>query len=111
MQEGFEQDRPAARRRRPRDRWQAAPEPPPAAVLRRLRVAPNGFAFDPVSGLTFTLAGSGAAVLRWLADELGIAGAAERLAAATGIDPARAELDVERFALELRCQLLPSRPR
>ena len=99
-----------------RERRRLAPPPlqaPPQEVLARLHVDANGFTFDPVTGMTYTLSPNGVRIVRGLAAGGPLAQLAAEIAADCGITPERALLDAERFVGELRREFLPgeSNPR
>ena len=99
-----------------RERRRLAPPPlqaPPQEVLHRLQDGTNGFTFDPVTGLTYTLSPNGVRIVAGLAAGATLAQLAAEIAADCGITPERALLDAERFVGDLRREFLPgeSNPR
>ena len=74
----------------------------PRERLQRLHLKPNGFAFDPATGRTYTFNASSLVILDWLR-----AGCSEdeiptRLANEFETSPAAARRDVDRFLASLR---------
>lgn len=75
-------------------------------VLRRLALSDSGFVFDPLSGASYTVNGSGLALLRILQEE-GSGDVAEVVAELRDlfdVDAATAEQDVLEFSGVLRSQ-------
>jgi len=72
-------------------------------VLMRLAVSDSGFVFDPVTGNSFTVNGSGLAILRRLQQpEATLHGAIDSLCEEFAVEPMAAERDVIEFANLLR---------
>lgn len=70
--------------------------------LRTLALNPDGFAFDPTTGESFTLNPTGLALLEGLQDELGPEELAARLADRFQVTPEEAARDVDDFLERLR---------
>lgn len=80
---------------------------PKPDVLRRLALSDSGFVFDPLSGASYTVNGTGLALLRLLQqDELGsdVTQIVSRLRDDFDVEPATAEQDILEFAGVLRSQ-------
>lgn len=77
-------------------------ELPKPDVLKRLALSDSGFVFDPVSGNSFTVNGSGLAILRRLQQETELARIVASLCEAFDVDTLAAERDVIEFANLLR---------
>ncbi|MBX3675557.1 MAG: PqqD family protein [Rhodocyclaceae bacterium] len=77
-------------------------ELPRAEVLARLALSDSGFVFDPVTGNSFTVNGSGLTILRQLQHEADLARIVTTLCAEFDIDALSAERDVIEFATLLR---------
>lgn len=77
-------------------------ELPKAEVLARLALSDSGFVFDPVTGNSFTVNGSGLAILRQLQHEADLTRIVSALCAEFDIDALSAERDVIEFAALLR---------
>jgi PqqD family protein of HPr-rel-A system len=76
---------------------------PKADVLTRLALSDSGFVFDPVTGNSFTVNGSGLAILRRLQQQgSGLAGTVASLCEEFDVEALAAERDVIEFANLLR---------
>lgn len=76
---------------------------PKAAVLMRLALSDSGFVFDPVTGNSFTVNGSGLAILRRLQQQgSDLAGTVASLCEEFDVEAMAAERDVIEFANLLR---------
>ncbi|MBI4989539.1 MAG: PqqD family protein [Rhodocyclales bacterium] len=75
---------------------------PKADVLMRLALSDSGFVFDPVTGNSFTVNGSGLAILRRLQHETDLAGIVASLREEFDVAPLDVERDVIEFANLLR---------
>ncbi|MDP1833235.1 MAG: PqqD family protein [Geothrix sp.] len=91
-------------------------EPPPfhetlplpgATVLARLALSDTGFAFDPVSGDSFTLNQTGLALLRIFLRHRNIAEVLEEVERDFDVDPLEAERDIHDFAVQISGSLKP----
>lgn len=71
-------------------------------VLARLALSDSGFVFDPVTGNSFTVNGSGVAILRQLKHETDLARIVAALCEEFEVDALAAERDVIEFANLLR---------
>lgn len=71
-------------------------------VLMRLALSDNGFVFDPVTGNSFTVNGTGLSILRRLQHETDLARIVASLCAEYEVEPLAAERDVIEFANLLR---------
>jgi len=70
--------------------------------LKDLMLNDNGFAFDPRTGLTYTISVTGLTVIRGLKEELDEAQIVERIVADYEVDSRTAARDVRRFLESLR---------
>ncbi|MBS3917088.1 MAG: PqqD family protein [Sulfuritalea sp.] len=77
-------------------------ELPKPEVLKRLALSDSGFVFDPVTGNSFTVNGSGLAILRRLQHETDLSRIVASLGEAFEVDTLSAERDVIEFANLLR---------
>ncbi|MBK6631389.1 MAG: PqqD family protein [Betaproteobacteria bacterium] len=77
-------------------------ELPKSDVLKRLALSDSGFVFDPVSGNSFTVNGSGLAILRRLQQESDLIRIVASLCEAFDVDVLAAERDIIEFANLLR---------
>jgi PqqD family protein of HPr-rel-A system len=88
------------------DKNQAASDQPSALakpdVLMRLALSDNGFVFDPVTGNSFTVNGTGLAILRRLQHDADLARIVASLCDEFDVAPLAAERDVIEFANLLR---------
>lgn len=76
---------------------------PRAEVLMRLALSDSGFVFDPVTGNSFTVNGSGLAILRRLQQQgTDLAGTVASLCEEFDVEARAAERDVIEFANLLR---------
>lgn len=76
---------------------------PRAEVLMRLALSDSGFVFDPVTGNSFTVNGSGLAILRRLQQQgTDLAGTVASLCEEFDVEAMAAERDVIEFANLLR---------
>lgn len=75
---------------------------PKPDVLMRLALSDSGFVFDPVTGNSFTVNGSGLAILRRLQHETDLARIVASLCEEFEVDALAAERDVIEFANLLR---------
>lgn len=75
---------------------------PKPDILMRLALSDSGFVFDPVTGNSFTVNGSGLAILRRLQHETDLARIVASLCEEFDITPLAAERDVIEFANLLR---------
>jgi hypothetical protein len=71
-------------------------------VLLRLALSDNGFVFDPVTGNSYTVNGSGLAILRRLQHETDLGSIVASLREEFNVDELDAERDVIEFANQLR---------
>lgn len=71
-------------------------------VLMRLALSDNGFVFDPVTGNSFTVNGTGLSILKRLQHETDLARIVASLCDEFDVDPLAAERDVIEFANLLR---------
>jgi hypothetical protein len=82
-------------------RGQSTDLPKPDALL-RLALSDNGFVFDPVTGNSYTVNGSGLAILRRLQHETDLGSIVASLREEFKVDELDAERDVIEFANQLR---------
>lgn len=75
---------------------------PKPDVLLRLALSDNGFVFDPVTGNSYTVNGSGLAILRRLQHETDLGSIVASLREEFNVDELDAERDVIEFANQLR---------
>lgn len=80
---------------------------PGAPVLARLALSDTGFAFDPVSGDSFTLNHTGLALLRIFLHHRDILQVLEEVERDFDVDPLEAERDIHDFAVQLAGSLKP----
>lgn len=71
-------------------------------VLMRLALSDNGFVFDPVTGNSFTVNGTGLSILKRLQHETDLDRIVASLCAEFDVEPLAAERDVIEFANLLR---------
>ena len=71
-------------------------------ILRRLAVSESGFVFDPVSGNSYTVNGTGLAILRLIQGGLSSGEIVDALQKQFAVDAMTAEQEVVTFTLELR---------
>ena len=79
-----------------------AVEFPAVEVLNRLALSDSGFVFDPVSGNSFSLNGTGLAIVRLLQKGETLAQVVASLQQEFAVEPQAAERDVIEFATQLR---------
>lgn len=82
------------------------PLPPPTA-LARLALSDTGFAFDPVSGDSFTLNQTGLALFRIFLRHRALPEVLAEVARTFAVDPREAERDIHDFAVQLSGSLKP----
>ncbi len=70
--------------------------------LRSLRFSENGFAFDPATGLTYTLSPTSVHIIAWLLEGCPEEELAHRLVAAYDVSLHTAVRDVDNFLVSLR---------
>ncbi len=80
---------------------------PDAAILQRLAISETGFVFDPVNGNSFTLNGSGLALLRLFQTDNDLAHVCSTIVAEFDISERDAERDIIEFATQLCESLRP----
>ncbi len=80
---------------------------PAAAVLARLALSDNGFAFDPVSGDSFTLNQSGLTLIRAFLHHRTLQEVLEAVQQEFEVGAQEAERDIHEFAVQLTGSLKP----
>ncbi|MBI3372708.1 MAG: PqqD family protein [Betaproteobacteria bacterium] len=84
------------------DRARVFPDP---ETVGRLALSDSGFVFDPVTGRSYSVNGSGLAILRLLQKPTGLAEVVEALGQKFESEPAVLERDVIEFAGLLRSEI------
>jgi len=77
---------------------------PKAEALQRLALSDSGFVFDPMTGNSFTVNGTGLSILRHLQKGAGLEQLLKTLQDEFDVEPLIAERDVIEFADLLRSQ-------
>lgn len=71
-------------------------------ILQRLAISPSGFTFDPQTGRSFTLNGTGLAVVNLMREGLSRTQIVQSLTGEYGQPPERVEASLEQFTVQLK---------